>query len=241
MPSVGVLAWWLFGWPVTPLGISALGGLRAVRSAAVSGASFCCRASPVASNSGSSRCGWAGGTGGVAALSFIGVTVWVWPSGTGAGPRPGSHVAFQCPRPATPLRRGGLCCRCPALWMRDPCRELVASRVCPRGVSRDGGERQVRVRVRAGCRVTARWCPRGPYCRSGWWVVALLGCRFGLCRGRRMVPWGRRAGCRWSLWTGAPGGDVGVGAHDAEGLLGLGAGGVGWGSGTCLCVYCACT
>ena len=46
---------------------------------------------------------------------------------------------------------------------------------------------------------------------------------------------GRRAGRRWSLGTGAPGGDVAVGAHAAEGLLGPGAGGVGRGGGTSLC------
>ena len=95
--------------------------------------------------------------------------------------------------------------------------------------------RRVQVRVWDGGRVTARCCFREPYCGSGWWVVVLLGCRFGLCRGRRMVPWGQRAGCRWSLGTGAPGGDVHVGAHGAEGSLGPGAGGVGWGSGTYLC------
>ena len=121
------------------------------------------------------------------------------------------------------------------LRMRDPCWELPAWRARPRGVSRDGGVRRVWVRVRTGGRGTARWCFRGPYCRSGWWVVALMGCPFGLCRGRRMVPWSRRAGCGWSLGTGARGGDVGVGAHGADGLVGPGAGGISRGSGTCLC------
>ena len=95
--------------------------------------------------------------------------------------------------------------------------------------------RRFRVRARAGGRVTARCCLRWPYCRSGWWVVTLLGCRFGLCRGRRTVPWGGHAACRWSLRTGAPGGDVGVRAHGAEGSLGPGAGGINQGSGWCLC------
>ena len=77
--------------------------------------------------------------------------------------------------------------------MRDPRREPGAWRVCPRGVSRAAGVRRVRVRVRAGGRAggrgTARWRPRGPYCRSSWWIMAFLGCRFGLCRGWWMVPW----------------------------------------------------
>ena len=90
--SAGVRACWLPGWPVTLLGISALGGPRAFRSAIGTGASFRCgrpSASPVApapvSTVGSSRCGWAGGANGTAASSFTGVAAWVWPSGTGAG------------------------------------------------------------------------------------------------------------------------------------------------------------
>ena len=66
----GWLACWLFGWPVTLLGISALGGPRVVRSAAGSGASFHCGgppASSVSSTVDSLRCGWAGGAGGVGA------------------------------------------------------------------------------------------------------------------------------------------------------------------------------
>ena len=86
-----------------------------------------------------------------------------------------SHVACQCPPAAISLRHGGPGCRCPALRMRDPRRELAAWRVRPRGASRDGGMRRVRVRDRAGGRVTARWCFRGPYCRSGWWVPRCWG------------------------------------------------------------------
>ena len=84
----GLLACWFFGWPVTPLGMSAGGGPRAGRSAAGSGASFRCGgppASSMASTVGSSRCGWAGGAGGAAASSASCVAARVWPSGTGAG------------------------------------------------------------------------------------------------------------------------------------------------------------
>ena len=58
------------------------------RSAVGTGASLRCggpSAPPVASTVGPSRCGWAGGVGGAAASSFIGVAARVWPSGTGAG------------------------------------------------------------------------------------------------------------------------------------------------------------
>ena len=84
----GALPCWLLGWPVTLLGISALGGPRAARSAVGSDASFPCTgpaASSVASTVGPSPCGWAGGAGGVAAWSFIGVAARVWPSGAAAG------------------------------------------------------------------------------------------------------------------------------------------------------------
>ena len=86
-----------------------------------------------------------------------------------------------------------------------------------------------------GGRAITRWRFRGPYRQSGWWVVVLLGRRLSLCRGRRMAPWARCAGCRWSLGTGALGGVVAVGTYGAEGSLGPGAGVVGRGSGTCLC------
>ena len=82
-----MLACGFFGWPVIPLGISARGGPRATRSAAGSGASFRCggpTASSVASTVGSSRCGWGGGAGGVAASSASCVAARVRPSGTGA-------------------------------------------------------------------------------------------------------------------------------------------------------------
>ena len=67
----GALARWFSSWPAPPLGISALGGPRAGRSAAGGGASVRCGGPPVSSvvsTVGSSRCGGAGGAGSVAAL-----------------------------------------------------------------------------------------------------------------------------------------------------------------------------
>ena len=82
-----MLASWFFGWPVVPLGISALAGPWAGRSATGSGDSFRCGSPPassVASTLGPSRCGWAGSAGGVAASSASCVVTRVWPSGAGA-------------------------------------------------------------------------------------------------------------------------------------------------------------
>ena len=172
----GLLACWLPGWPITPLGISALGGPRACRSAVGTRASFP-RGGPsasfVASTVGSLRCGSPAGAGGAAASSFIGVAAGVLPSGTGAGLGwlfmwPAS--ARVLPVPSAAVGRAAAL----ALGTRHLRREPVAWRVRPRGVGRDGGVRQGRVQVRAGGRETARWRFRGPYCRSGWWVVALM-------------------------------------------------------------------
>ena len=175
------------------------------------------------------RCGWRG------CVVFcwrprMGLAIWY-----GCRPGPFSHVACQCSRSTTPLRRGAPGCRCPALQMWEHRREPVAWHVCLRGVGWDAGARWVRFRVWPWGRGTARWRFCRPYCWSGWTVLALMGRRFGLRRGWWMVPRGRRAGCRWSLGTGAPRGVVGVGAPGAEGSLGLGAGGVGRGSSECLC------
>ena len=114
----GGLACWLPGWPVIPLGISALAGPRAFRSAIGTGAPFRCgrpSASSVApapvSTLGSSRHGWAGGAAGAAAWSFIHVAEWVWPSGTGAGlgclfPWPASVRVLPFPSAAAPRAAG---------------------------------------------------------------------------------------------------------------------------------------
>ena len=88
------------------------------------------------------------------------------------------------------------------------------------------------VRALVGGRATARWCFCGPHRLPGWPVLGPLGCRLALCRGRRMVPRGRCAGCCRSLGTGALRGLTDVGVHGAKGP---GVGGVGRGSGTCLC------
>ena len=78
----------LLAGPPPPLSISAQAGPRAGRSAACSGASVRRGGSPVssvASTVGSPRCGWAGGAGGVAALSAGCAASRVWPSGTDVG------------------------------------------------------------------------------------------------------------------------------------------------------------
>ena len=85
----GALVRWFSGWPAPRLGISARGGPRAGRSAAGGGASVRCGGPPgysVGSTVGSSRCGWAGGAGGVAAPPAGCAASRVWGSGAGVGP-----------------------------------------------------------------------------------------------------------------------------------------------------------
>ena len=170
----GMLACCMFRWPVTPLG-SPLGVVPGRLDPPLAAALLSAAEAPLLLPWSTP---WAPGVAAGRAVRARGCVVFFWRRRLGLaiwhGCRPGlaSHLACQCPRAAVPLRRGGPCCQCPALWMQDACPELVAWRVRPRGVSRDSGVRRVRVRVRAGCRVTARWCLRGPYCRSGWWIVA---------------------------------------------------------------------
>ena len=77
------------GWSAPPLSISVWGGPRAGRSAAGGGASVRCGGPPISSvvsTVGSSRYGWAGGAGGVAAPPAGCAASQVWPSGTGVSP-----------------------------------------------------------------------------------------------------------------------------------------------------------
>ena len=77
------------GWSAPPLGISLWGGPRAGSSAAGDGASVRLKGPPIsslASTVGSSRCGWAGGAGGVAAPAPRCAPSRVWPSCTGVAP-----------------------------------------------------------------------------------------------------------------------------------------------------------
>ena len=80
----GWSAWCIAGWPTPPLSFPVWGG-----PAAGGGSSVRCGGHPissVASTVGSSRCGWAGGAGGVAASPIGRAASRAWPSDTGSGP-----------------------------------------------------------------------------------------------------------------------------------------------------------
>ena len=236
----GALVRWFPGWPATPLGISARAGPGAARSAAGGGASVRCGGPPVSSvacTGNSLLCGSAGGAGGVAGPPAGCAASRDWSFGTGVGPGwPPTWPASARVSPV-PSAKAGLAAIVPPSGCGTP---IGSSRP---GASARGASARTVARVGSG---------------SG------SGSGLGAGRLPDGVSVGRTAGpaagswCCWdagSACAGAggwqPGADVlGVagawglglavglwarGAYGAKGSLGLGAGGVGRGSGTCLC------